>query len=156
MEHTGRLDRRWLDLQLDEDHDYPFSASKHLNPVGVNREPVRCSQRLIADHDHLGKLRDPSKPPPPSKTNYEAYLKGRDQRKCTTGRFAADPDRLAVVRHPAEHQIDDYKNLMKLNPSLQASLVKMMAFEDKKLEQVHQARMFSDGETKSYIQRADK
>lgn len=95
-----------------EDQKFPFHTSKHLNPVGVNREPVRCSMRLMTDHEPLNKLKDPSKPPAPSLTNYEAYSKGLDLRQRTNGRFAVDPDRLKVVRHPAEHQVKEFKDLM--------------------------------------------
>ena len=59
----------------DEDHDYPFMGSKHLNPIGVNRELVRMSLRTLNDFDHPQKLDDPLKPLPPSKTRYEAYIK---------------------------------------------------------------------------------
>lgn len=66
----------------DEDHDYPFMGSKHLNPIGVNQELVRMSLRTVNDFENPKKLEDPLKPLPPSKTNYEAYIK--DEVKAQT------------------------------------------------------------------------
>jgi hypothetical protein len=90
-------------MLADEEQNYPFSGSKHLNPKGINREQVRMSKRLASDHDPLDKLRDPTKPGPKSKTNYEAYFVNQNLRGRTKDRFQADPQRLAVVKPPPEH-----------------------------------------------------
>ena len=59
----------------DEEHDYPFMGSKHLNPIGVNRDPVRMSLRTMHDFENPKKLENPLKPLPPTKTRYEVYQK---------------------------------------------------------------------------------
>jgi len=38
-------------MKDDEEHDYPLIGTKHLNPIGVNREPVRMSLRTLNDFE---------------------------------------------------------------------------------------------------------
>ena len=84
----------------EEEHDYPFMGSKHLNPIGVNNDLVRMSLRTVHDFDNPAKLTDPLKPAPPSKTRYEEYLKN-EVKAQTKGYFQNDPERLAVTKHSA-------------------------------------------------------
>ena len=56
-----------------EDLYYPFVSTKHLNPIGMNREPVHMSMRKLSDYEPLDKLNDPTKPAPLTKTKYELY-----------------------------------------------------------------------------------
>lgn len=62
-----------LDGENDEDHDYPFLGTKHLDPIGINEHAVKLSLRTRNDFDKPDKLRNPLAPPPKTKNNYEAY-----------------------------------------------------------------------------------
>lgn len=106
------------------------------------------SLRLVHDFKKLDAFKDPSLPPPPTKHQYEKYLKHKASRQRTKGRFQADPERAMVVKHPAEHQLREFNDLMVLNPSLKGHLARQLEVEDKKLHLVRQARMYSDQETK--------
>jgi hypothetical protein len=99
-----------------EDHDYPFFGTKHLNPIGVNEHPVRMSNRTRNDFDKVNKL-NPSKVPP-SKTGYEAYTTGNEKRAKTKGLFQNDPQRIGVVKTPAEYQVTDFKDLVSRNQQI--------------------------------------
>lgn len=87
--------------ELDEEHDYPFPGSKHLDPIGVNEDPVKFRLRTRHDFDKPDKLRNPLAPLPKSRTNYEAYH-STEARSRTYGLFQSDPQRLAVVKHPGD------------------------------------------------------
>ena len=65
----SQLQRTYLD---DEEHDYPFYGTKHLNPIGENEEPVKMSLRTSNDFGNINKLL--IQPVRKSKTNYEKYL----------------------------------------------------------------------------------
>jgi hypothetical protein len=78
IEQNQFNDKKFDDMIEDEDYRFPFQGSKHLNPIGINTEPVRLAKRLLCDHDPINKLNDPSKPPAPSKTQYENYFVGRE------------------------------------------------------------------------------
>jgi len=56
---------------LDEDHDYPFEGSKHLDPIGVNHELVRLTLRTGNDFAAPEKLKNAFIVIPQSKGNYE-------------------------------------------------------------------------------------
>jgi hypothetical protein len=68
--------KKYVDQEQDEDYRYPFHGSKLLNPVGMNAEPVRLAKRTLYDYEPVEKLNDPTMAPPPSKTQYENYLRG--------------------------------------------------------------------------------
>ena len=84
----------------DESHDYPLRGNKHLNPIGINLEPVQMFMRTKHDFDHPDRLKDVDAPQQKSLTNYEAYLT-KEQRTRTKGFFMNDPQRLAVIKHAA-------------------------------------------------------
>jgi hypothetical protein len=67
-----------------------FVGSKHLNPIGINHDPVRMSLRTSNDFENVKKLEDPLAPLPITKTNYEAYQKNETKAK-TKGLFQSDP-----------------------------------------------------------------
>jgi len=107
----------------DEEHDYPFMGSKHLNPIGINKELVRMSLRTVHDFDNPKKLDDPLKPLPLSKTRYETYLKN-EVKAITKGYFQNDPERIAATKHSASFQVDELKDILSINPTLKAYLEK--------------------------------
>jgi hypothetical protein len=63
--------KRKEDAELDEDHDYPFEGSKHLDPIGVNHELVRLTLRTGNDFAAPEKLKNAFIVIPQSKGNYE-------------------------------------------------------------------------------------
>ena len=115
-----------------EEHDYPFMGTKHLNPIGVNRDAVKMSLRTVHDFDNPKKLDNPLKPLPPSKTDYEAYIKN-EVKAQTKGYFQNDPQRIAATKHSASFQVNELQEILSINPSLKAYLEKQMQLEDKKL-----------------------
>ena len=66
--------RKFEDLAQDESHDYPLRGNKHINPIGINLEPVQMFMRTKNDFDHPDRFKDVDAPPPKTITNYEAYL----------------------------------------------------------------------------------
>ena len=70
----------------DNDHDYPFYGTKHLDPIGINEEPVRLSLRTRQDFEKADKHKNPLAPKPKTKTNYEAYH-SEQPRARTNGLF---------------------------------------------------------------------
>ena len=139
----------------EEDHDYPFAGSKHLNPIGINHDPVRMSLRTKNDFDNLKKLEDPLAPPPITKTNYEAYQKHETKSK-TKGLFQSDPQRIAVTRHSASFQPEEVRSILSINPGLKAYLDKQMNLEDKKLAVIRQNRVYLDEETKLNMKKTER
>ena len=105
------------------------------------------SLRTVHDFENPKKLDDPLKPPPPSKTNYEAYLKN-EVKAQTRGYFQNDPQRLAVTKHSASFQVNEVKDILAINPPLKAYLEKQMNLEDKKLAVIRQNRIYTDIEVK--------
>jgi hypothetical protein len=73
-------------MELDEDHDYPFLGTKHLDPIGINEEPVKLAVRTQNDFCKVDKLRNPEAPPAKSITDYEAYYNG-EAKSRTQGLF---------------------------------------------------------------------
>lgn len=108
----------------DEEHDYPLIGTKHLNPIGANRELVRMSLRTLNDFEQANKLENPLKPKPPSKTRYEAYIKNDEVKAKTKGYYQNDPERQAVTRHSAAFQVEELQNILKINPTLKAYYAK--------------------------------
>ena len=49
-------------------------GNKHINPIGINLEPVQMFMRTKNDFDHPDRFKDVDAPPPKTITNYEAYL----------------------------------------------------------------------------------
>lgn len=88
--------------------------------------------RTKHDFDHPDKLKDADAPAPKTLTNYEAYL-SKEQRTRTKGFFMNDPQRLAVVKHAAGYQVQELKDILRINPTLKVYLEKQMSMEDKKL-----------------------
>lgn len=43
------MTRKQVDQDLDEGYSYPFYGSKHLDPIGVNEDPVRLMIRTKND-----------------------------------------------------------------------------------------------------------
>ena len=82
----------------DQDHDHPFAGTKHLNPIGVNEDPVVMSRRTTADFPRPDKLQN--EVPKPKPTGNEKFL-GWERGK-SKGRFASDPDRQRVVKDPGQ------------------------------------------------------
>ena len=79
--------------------------------------------RTQNDFDHPDKLKDPTKPPPKSLTNYEAYLTD-EKRTCTKGFFMNDPQRLKVTKHAAGFQVQEMKDILRINPAYKVYLDK--------------------------------
>lgn len=98
--------RKREDHDLDNDHDYPFHGTKHLDPIGINEDAVRLSLRTQNDFAKADKLTNPLAPPPKSKTNYEAYY-SQQPKSRTVGLFQNDPARLKVVKHPGNLQLSN-------------------------------------------------
>ena len=113
------------------------------------------SLRTVHDFENPKKLDDPLKPPPPSKTNYEAYLKN-EVKAQTRGYFQNDPQRLAVTKHSASFQVNEVKDILAINPPLKAYLEKQMNLEDKKLAVIRQNRIYTDIEVKLQMERQEK
>jgi len=57
---------------------------------------------MVADFDKIDKLNDPEAKPPLSLTQYEKYLANKHARARTRGAYQVDPERIKVVKHPAE------------------------------------------------------
>jgi hypothetical protein len=55
-------------MKYEEDHDYPFAGTKHLDPIGINVDPVQMRSKMVADFDKIDKLKDPEAKPPLSLT----------------------------------------------------------------------------------------
>lgn len=146
-EREAYVVRKREDHDLDEEHDFPFPGSKHLDPVGINEDAVKLSLRTRNDFDKPNKLRNPLAPPPKSRTNYEAYH-SQEAKSRTFGLFQNDPQRLAVVKHPGEMQLSNQKALLRVNPTIKAYMDKGMALEDRKLHAVKDARIILNEETK--------
>jgi hypothetical protein len=87
-------------------------------------------------------------------TNYESYY--RTDFNKTKGFFQNDPERTAIVKHPGQMQVENYRDLMKVNPQIKAYLEKQMAQEDKKLMTVKQGRIILDHEMNRVKQRTEK
>ncbi len=90
--------------EFDQDHDYPFYGTKHLDPIGLNEEPVKLNIRTKPDFAKPNRLNNPFAPAPKSLTNYEAYY-SKVPRSRTNGLFMNDPQRLQVVKHPGDLQV---------------------------------------------------
>jgi len=60
--------RRNDDMKYEEDHDYPFAGTKHLDPIGINVDPVQMRYKMVADFEKIDKLKDPEAKPPLSLT----------------------------------------------------------------------------------------
>lgn len=88
-EQSSYLSEAQHDRAAEEDHDYPFCGSKHLNPIGVNEHSVKLMHRTRNDFDKINKL-NPGVVPR-SITNYEAYQRGDTSKTRTKGLFQNDP-----------------------------------------------------------------
>ena len=88
-DQTIKYQQKYQNLVDDEDHEYPFHGSLHLNPIGVNHEPVRMFMRTGNDFGNPAKLKNPDAPKPKSLNNYEAY-QTQEQRMRTQGLFMND------------------------------------------------------------------
>lgn len=137
-----------------EDHDYPFLGSKHLNPIGVNENHVRMSNRTRNDFDKINKL-NPGKVPP-SKTGYEAYKSGSESRTRTKGLFQNDPQRVGVVKTPAEYQVTDFKDLVGRNQLIRDHMSRQQRVEDKKLFGAKRQRVILDNEVTREMQHKEQ
>ena len=105
-------------LDADEDLNYPLHGFKHLDKVGINEEHVRLAQRTTNDFESVLKLRDPTLPPPISKTGYEKYKRPSKLVKRTKGIFQGDDDSVSVVKHPCDLQLQNFKDLLRINPEI--------------------------------------
>ena len=43
-------------MKYEEDHDYPFYGTKHLDPIGINVDPVQMRSKMVADFEKIDKL----------------------------------------------------------------------------------------------------
>lgn len=132
----------------DQDHHHPFHGYKHLNPIGINEDPVRLSTRTKHDFEHTEKLEDPGKKPRPTRTGYESYVRSQATTTRTKSMFANDPERQRIVKHPCDLQRTNYKDLMRVNPEIKAYLDKKMTLEDKKLHYAKYSRLTMDADVK--------
>ncbi len=137
------------------DHDYPFYGTKHLDPIGINEEPVKLSIRTKPDFAKPNRLNNPFGPEPKSLTNYEAY-NSKVPRSRTNGLFMNDPQRLQVVKHPGDLQVKDFRDILKINPEIKAYLKRQMDLEDKKQVTQRKQRVILEEETKKKIQQLEK
>ena len=131
--------RRAETRELELDHNYPFDGSKQLNETSVNQDPVQMSLRTQNDFTQLIEESRVA-----SKSGYEKYK--RTDYNNTKGLFANDPQRTKVVKHPGDMQVQNYKDLLSVNPQIKNHLEKQMALEDKKLQNVKQGRIILDRE----------
>lgn len=111
---------------------------------------------MVADFEKIDKLKDPEAKPPLSLTQYEKYIANKQARSRTRGAFQVDPERIKVVKHPAEFQVKEYRDLLSLNQQLKTYLEKGMALEDKKMHLVHKTRIYSDTETRLLMDKNEK
>ena len=106
------------------------------------------STRTKHDFAHPERLEDPRKKPRPTLTGYESYARSQATPTRTKSMFAADPDRLRVVKHPCELQLSNFSDLMRVNPQIKAYLEKKMSLEDKKLHYAKYSRLTLDADVK--------
>ena len=67
-----------------------------------------------------------------------------------------DPQRLAVVKAPPEHQLKDFRDLLKLNSQMKNHLDKLTAIDDKKISTAKDARKNQEQETQIFIAKQEK
>lgn len=89
-----------------------------------------------------------------SRTGYELYR--RDDYNRTKSLFQNDPQRLAVVKHPGDMQLQNYKDLLRVNPKICEYLDRQMALEDKKLQNVKDGRIILDRELNRQMAKIEK
>lgn len=69
---------RLQDKDQNNEFEYPFPGSLHLDPISINNESVKFSKKNRYDFDRVDKLKHPNGAPLKSKTNYEQYYKSQD------------------------------------------------------------------------------
>ena len=75
--------------QIEEEHDYPFDSLKHINPISINKDPVKMFLRTSNDFYRVEdtEMHQVYR----SKSGYEAYR--RTEYRRLKGLFENDAER---------------------------------------------------------------
>ena len=152
-EQESYLRRKQENLELDNEHDYPFPGSVHLDPVSINKDAVQFSYKTRYDFDKPDKLK--LQATPKSRSGYEAYYRSCDNRMRTRGLFQNDAGRINSVKHPGDMQVQNQRDLYRINPTIKEYYDKILAVDNKKLQVAKQSRFLLNEDTKKVMEKQE-
>jgi esterase/lipase len=74
----------------------------------------------------------------------------------TQGLFQNDPERLKVVKSPGEHQLMNYRDLLRVNETIKNYYEKVELQEEKKLKNVKESRITMNEEVKRTMAKVEQ